>query len=96
MVSFEVALAHDSAVTIAAVTNLGAIEYRLRFVSAPKIRACDVGFTDKNVVNGRENGANLLDQDTTGARLKRFAQDFEQFVLVVSAESKLCPVFQKY
>jgi hypothetical protein len=53
-------------------------------------------FTDKNVVSGRENVANLPDQGTTSAWLKWFAQKLEQLVLVVSAENELCPVFQKY
>ena len=47
-------------------------------------------------MSGRGNVASLPDQGTTGARLKRFAQKLEQFVLVVSAESELCSVFQKY
>ena len=53
-------------------------------------------FTDKNVVSNRGKVANALNQDVISARLKWFAQKLEQFVLVVSAESELCPVFQKY
>ena len=51
---------------------------------------------DKNVVSGCRKVANAPNQDVISALLKWFAQKFEQFVLVVSAESELCPVFQKY
>jgi hypothetical protein len=52
---------------------------------------------DKNVVSGRGDVAKLPDQGTNwGPGLKWFTQKLEQFVLVVSAESQLCSVFQKY
>ena len=53
-------------------------------------------FTDKNVVSDRGKVANALNQDVISARLKWFAQKLEQLILVVSADSELCPVFQKY
>ena len=51
---------------------------------------------DKNVVSAAGKVANALNQGVISVRLKWFAQQLEQFALVVSAESELCPVFQKY
>jgi hypothetical protein len=51
---------------------------------------------DKNVVSDRGKVANALNQGAISVRLKWFAQQLEQFVLVISAESELSPVFQKY
>jgi hypothetical protein len=51
---------------------------------------------DKNVVSGGGKVANLPDQGTTSVQLKWFAQELEQFVLIIPTESELCPVFQKY
>ena len=53
-------------------------------------------FTDKNVVSDREKVADARDRDATETRLKRFAQNLEQLLLIVSAESELCSVFQQY
>jgi len=44
------------------------------------------GSFQKNVVSGRENGANSPDQGMISTRLKRCSQKLEQFVLMVSAE----------
>jgi len=44
------------------------------------------GSFQKNVVSGRENGANSPDQGPISTRLKRCSQKLEQFVLIVSAE----------
>jgi hypothetical protein len=51
---------------------------------------------DENVVSAGRKVANALNQAAISGRLKRFSQKFEQFVLVVSAESDLCPILQKY
>ena len=53
-------------------------------------------FADKNVVSDREKVADAQDQDATETRLKRFAQNLEQLLLIVSAKSELCSVFQQY
>ena len=52
--------------------------------------------TDKNVVSDGGKVANALNQAVAGGRLKRFSQKVEQFVSVVSAQSKLRPILQKY
>jgi len=62
----------------------------------PELKTRHADLIDKNVVSGRGNVAKLPDQGTTNAPLKRFAQKLEQFVFVISADGKLCPVFQKY
>ena len=51
---------------------------------------------DGNVVSASRKVVNALNQVVASDWLKRFSQKLEQFVLVVSAESELCPVVQKY
>src|SRR5437667_12731171 len=51
------------------------------------------GSFQKNVVSGRENGANSPDQGTISTRLKRCSQKLEQFVLTVSAECQSRAIF---
>jgi len=51
---------------------------------------------DENVVSAGGKVANALNQAAIGGRLKRVSQKLEQFVPVVSAESELCSILQKY
>ena len=51
---------------------------------------------DENVVSASGKVANALNQAAISGQLKWFAQKLEQFVLVVSTESELCPILQKY
>lgn len=49
---------------------------------------------DKNVVTDREKVADSQNQDATKTWLKRFAQNLEQLVPIVSADGELCSVLQ--
>jgi hypothetical protein len=51
---------------------------------------------DENVVKAGGKVVNALNQAAMRERLKRFSQKLEQFFPVVSAESELCPILQKY
>jgi hypothetical protein len=51
---------------------------------------------DENVVSASGKVVNALNQAVASGRLKRFSQKVEQFVFVVSAQSELCPILQKY
>ena len=51
---------------------------------------------DKNVVSDGGKVANALNQAAIDRRLEWFSQKLEQFVPVVSTESELCPILQKY
>ena len=51
---------------------------------------------DENVVSAGGKVASVLNQAAIRGLLKRFSQKLEQFVLVVSAKSQLCPILQKY
>jgi hypothetical protein len=51
---------------------------------------------DENVVSASGKVVNALNQAAASGQLKWFAQKLEQFVLVVSTESELCPILQKY
>ena len=50
----------------------------------------------ENVVSAVGKVAKALNQAATSGPLKRFSQKVEQFVFVVSAESELRPILQKY
>ena len=51
---------------------------------------------DENVVSAAGKVVNALNQAVVNGRLKRFSKKIEQFVFIVSAQSELCPIVQKY
>ena len=55
-----------------------------------------VATADENVVSASRKVVNALNQAAASGRLERFSQKVEQFVFVVSAQSELCPILQKY